>query len=146
MTRKKLDDNPQARILAAGVYSLREVENALRDWSDGEFRPAGIKLENAINAVNEVEQAAQITLTGYRSWLMELQAAAAELHNQSRTMQTAVESKPAEPQDSIRNALRRMVDTTNRLVGDQYTTTLRGVERYLRILSGSVYRLQHPAQ
>ena len=100
----------------------------LRDWSDGEFRPAGIKMENAINAITEVEQAAQITLTPYRAWLMELQAAAAELHNQSRRCKWRWKANPLNRQDIIRKALRRMVDTTNRLVGDQYTTTLARLE------------------
>lgn len=126
ITRKKLEDNPQARTLAAGIHSLREVENALRDWSDGEFRPAGIKLENAIHSIGEVEQAASITLTAYRSWLMELQAGAAELHNQARQMNATIEAKPSEPQGIIRGALQRMVDVTERLLGENYLATLRG--------------------
>ncbi len=126
VTRRKLEENPQSRTLSAGIYSLREVENALRDWSDGEFRSAGIKIENAINGISEVEQAAAITLTPYRSWLMELQAGAAELHNQSRLMNTAIDSKPAEPQENIRNAMKRMVEMTARLLGENYTATLRG--------------------
>lgn len=126
VTRRKLEDSPQSRTLSAGIYSLREIENALRDWSDGEFRSAGIKIENAINAINEVEQSAAVTLTPYRGWLMELQAGAAELHNQSRLMNTAIDSKPAEPQESIRSAMKRMVDVTVRLLGENYTPTLRG--------------------
>jgi serine/threonine protein kinase len=144
VTRKKLEDNPQARTLSAGIYSLREMENALRDWSDGEFRSAGIKIENAINAINEVEQAASITLTPYRSWLMELQAGAAELHNQFRLMQTAIDTKPAEPQDNIRSAMRRMVDLTTRLLGENYTASLRGwrdtYESFLEVYTDSIRR------
>ncbi|MBZ0280918.1 MAG: hypothetical protein K8L97_09260 [Anaerolineae bacterium] len=125
-TRKKLEDNPQARTLAAGIQSLRELENSLRDWSDGEFRSAGIKLENAIKAVGEVETAGAITLTAYRAWLMEMQAGAAELHNQFRQMQSAIESRPEKPDEIIRAAHQRMVDVTNKLLGDSHTPTLRG--------------------
>ncbi|MCC6894039.1 MAG: hypothetical protein IT321_14545 [Anaerolineae bacterium] len=126
VTRRKLEDNPQSRTLSAGIYSLREIENALRDWSDGEFRSAGIKIENAINAINEIEQAASVTLTPYRTWLMELQAGAAELHNQFRVMTGAIDGKPADPQENIRSAMRRMVEVTARLLGENYTPTLRG--------------------
>ncbi len=144
VTRKKLEDNPQSRTLSAGIYSLREMENALRDWSDGEFRSAGIKIENAINAINEIEQTAAITLTTYRTWLMELQAGAAELHNQSRLMNTAIEGKPADPQDSIRGAMRRMVDVTLKLLGENYTPTLRGwrdtYESFLEVYTDNVRR------
>ncbi len=144
VTRKKLEDNPQSRTLSAGIYSLREIENALRDWSDGEFRSAGIKIENALNAINEVEQSAAVTLTPYRAWLMELQAGAAELHNQSRLMNTAIDSKPAEPQESIRTAMKRMVDVTVRLLGENYTPTLRGwrdtYESFLAVYTDGVRR------
>lgn len=125
-TRKKLEDNPQARTLAAGIQSLRELENSLRDWSDGEFRSAGIKLDNALKAVGEVEIAGAVTLTAYRAWLMEMQAGAAELHTQFRQMQAAIESRPEKPDDLVRSAHRRMVEVTNKLLGDQHTTTLRG--------------------
>ncbi len=144
VTRKKLEDNPQSRTLSAGIYSLREMENALRDWSDGEFRSSGIKIENAINAINDVEQSAAVTLTPYRSWLMELQAGAAELHNQSRLMNTTIDSKPAEPQESVRSAMKRMVDVTVRLLGENYTPTLRGwrdtYEQFLDVYTENVRR------
>ncbi len=125
-TRKALENNPQARLLAAGIHSLRELEAALRDWSDGEFRAAGIKLENAIHAIAEVEQAAAITLTPYRAWLMDLQAGAAELHHQARQLQAAVDARPDRPVDVLRSSHRRMVEVTTRLLGEPYTATLRG--------------------
>lgn len=124
--RRALENNPQARLLAAGVHSLRELEAALRDWSDGEFRAAGIKLENAIHAIAEVEQAASITLTPYRTWLMDLQAGAAELHHQSRQLQASVEARPDRPVEVLRSAHRRMVEVTTRLLGEAYAGTLRG--------------------
>jgi hypothetical protein len=143
-TRKKLEDNPQARTLAAGVHSLRELEASLRDWSDGEFRAAGIKIENAINAITEVEQAANVTLTPYRAWLMEMQAGAAELHNQSRQMMTAIESRPDKPVDIIRSAQIRMAEMTTRLLGDNYAVNLRGwrdtYEQFLHVYSDNSVR------
>jgi hypothetical protein len=142
--RKHLDDSPQARTLAAGVHSLRELEAAVRDWSDGEFRAAGIKIENAINALSELEQAAQITLTHYRAWLMELQAGAAELHNQSRQLQSAIDSRPERPTEVLRMAHRRMVEVTARLLGDSNAATVRGwrdtYEQFLAIYGDHTIR------
>ena len=122
---RELEENPQARTLAAGIYSLRELQAALRDWSDGEFRPAGIKLENAINAVNEVEQAASVTLTAYRAFLMSLQAGAAELHTRARHMAQLIESRPAEPPPALLEGHRHLLSATHRLLGEAYTGTLR---------------------
>ncbi|MEO8608259.1 MAG: hypothetical protein ABI690_10275 [Chloroflexota bacterium] len=142
--RKQLEDNPQARILAAGVHSLRELEASLRDWSDGEFRAAGIKIENAINGINEAEQNANVTLTPYRAWLMELQAGAAELHNQSRQMMSAIERRPDKPEDIIYSAQQRMTDVTTRLLGDTYAVNLRGwrdtYEQFLHVYTDNSVR------
>jgi serine/threonine protein kinase len=124
--RKQLEDNSQARVLTAGIQSLRELENATRDWADGEFRAAGIKLENAMQAATEVEQQATLNVPQYRAWLMELQGGAAELHNQMRTVTGIVENKPADPDERLRLAFNRMVDVTNRLLGEQTTTTVGG--------------------
>ncbi len=142
--RKSLEDNPQAKLLAAGIHSLRELEAALRDWSDGEFRPAGIKLDNVLNAINEVEQTASITLTDYRAWMMELQAAAAELHVQSRQMQQVIEQRPDKPDDTVRTALRRLVEVTTRLLGEAYAATTRGwrdtYESFLAVYTDAAIR------
>ncbi len=124
-TSKQLEANPHAKILTAGIHSLRELQASLRDWSDGEFRPAGIKLENAINAVNEIEQAASITLTPYRAFLMELQAGSAELHTKARQMIQIIESRPEEAQEIIRTTHRRQYELTERLLGDAHAGTLR---------------------
>jgi hypothetical protein len=142
--RKQLEDNPQARVLAAGVHSLRELEASLRDWSDGEFRAAGIKIENAINAITEAEQAGSVTLTPYRAWLMELQAGAAELHNQSRQMMSAIERKPDKPEEIILTAQQRMTEVTTRLLGDSYAVNLRGwrdtYEQFLHVYTDNTIR------
>jgi serine/threonine protein kinase len=121
---QQLEANPQARTLAAGIHSLRELQAALRDWSDGEFRPAGIKLENAINAVNDVEQAADITLTPYRAWLMELNAVAAELHTRARQMLKIIEGRPAQPDPALSEGHELIYTRTAHMLGDAFTPTL----------------------
>jgi hypothetical protein len=121
---QQLEANPQARALAAGIHSLRELQASLRDWSDGEFRPAGIKLENAINAVSEVEQAADITLTQYRAWLMELQAVTAELYTRARQMLKTVESRPNQPDAALSETHELMYARTAHMLGDEYARTL----------------------
>lgn len=123
--RRQLEDNAQARLLAAGIQSLRELEAALRDWADGEFRPAGIKLENALKSIDEVEAAAGITLTNYRAWLMDLQANVAELHVRARDMRDIIEKRPDEPVASIRQTHRIQYETTARLLGAELAAGLK---------------------
>lgn len=122
--RREMEENPRSRLLAAGIHSLREFENALRDWGDGEFHSAGLKLENAIKSVAEVEQAATIELSPYREWLTELQAGTAELHTLSRQMRQAIERRSAEPAEIVHDAHRRIAKITRDLLGDSYAATL----------------------
>ncbi|GAB4511396.1 MAG: hypothetical protein OHK0046_09410 [Anaerolineae bacterium] len=123
--RRSLEDNPQARILAPASHSLRELELAIRDWADGEFRAAGLKLENAINAIGEAEQAGGISLTPYRVWLVELQAAAAELHTLNRQMRQTIERRPSEPQPILMEAHRKQAELTAQLLGQKTAAQLR---------------------
>ena len=124
-SRRVLEDNPQARLLAAAIHSLRELDAAVRDWADGEFRAAGIKLENAIRGVDEVETAAQIKLPAYRGWLMDLLQGSAELHAASRRLAQTVESRSDQPVETVRTALQLQVDLTTKLLGEACAATLR---------------------
>ncbi|MEP7290946.1 MAG: hypothetical protein ABI835_04140 [Chloroflexota bacterium] len=135
-SRKALEENTQARMLAPAVFSLRELEAATRDWSDGEFRAAGTKLENAVKAVDEIESAAAITLTAYRAWLMEMLTASAELHANARRMAQVIETKPVDPPDGVRHMHRTQVDVTTRLLGASYAGNLRQwLETYEQFLA-----------
>ncbi|MCC6805225.1 MAG: hypothetical protein IT319_20265, partial [Anaerolineae bacterium] len=124
-SRRALEENPQARVLAPALFSLRELEAATRDWSDGEFRAAGIKIENAVRAVDEVESSAGITLTQYRAWLRELMDASTDLHANSRRMSQIVDSKPTDPPETVRQLQRTQVDVTTRLLGEAYAGNMR---------------------
>ncbi|HLV36971.1 MAG TPA: hypothetical protein VKY59_17740, partial [Spirillospora sp.] len=121
---RQLEQNPQSRLLAGGIHSTRELQAALRDWSDGEFRQAGNKLENAIKAVSEVEQAAGITLTPYRAFLMELQSTTAELYTRARQMHKIIESRPEQPDPTVREIHRYLYAHTAQVLGEEYARTL----------------------
>ncbi len=143
-SRRALEENAQGRVLASALFSLRELEAATRDWSDGEFRAAGIKIENATRAVDEVEAAAQITLTAYRSFLKELLTASADLHANARRMAQVIDSKPVDPPDGVRQMHRMQVDATTRLLGASYAGNMRQwletYEQFLAIYTDSSLR------
>ncbi|MBC7814899.1 MAG: hypothetical protein H7175_27325, partial [Burkholderiales bacterium] len=125
-TRRQLEESPESRgALATGLASLRELEAATRDWSDGEFRLAGTKLENAIHAVEELEKTSGLALTDYRTWLMELQAATAELYTKARIMSQIIERRPDDPIDDVRDIHQLLMDKTTALIGKAHASTLR---------------------
>lgn len=142
--RRKLEENPRAKLLAPAVQSLRELENALRDWSDGEFRAGGLKLENAIKSVTETEQLTGIHVTPYWDWLAELQATTAELHALNRQMRQAIERRPAEPVEIVQEAHLRLAETTHAILGEVYSAQLRRwhetYEAFLRVYTDKTIR------
>jgi len=123
--RRELENNPRSRELLGAIQSLQYLENALMDWSDGDFRTAGTHLEKALESVNVVEQAANITLTNYRAWLMELQSTTAELHVQSREARQIVEQKADEVNPRLEEIYAALVSTTERYLGESYAATQR---------------------
>ncbi|MEM6282159.1 MAG: hypothetical protein AAF787_08205 [Chloroflexota bacterium] len=123
--RREFEKHDFAKVFSEATRSLREVENALPDWSNAEFRTAGMKLENAMKAVQETEKTANIDLGGYHAWLEELHVTAADLHTIRQNLTQAVDAKPDSPELEIAAMHQRMVDVTAATVGDEYTATLK---------------------
>lgn len=135
----QLEANPQARLLAPAILSLAEFQAALRDWADGEFRPAGVKLEKAMNAIDDAEQGTAISLAAYRAWLVSLQAAAAALHTRLRRMHKVVDELPDTPDNALLEAHRWLVGQTEELLGREQGKTLRQwQDTYERFLAAHV--------
>ena len=114
---RQLDGNPQARLLAPGIQSLLTLESAIKHWADAEFRAAGGKIEQILRAIAETESSARITLASYRAWMMELQAAAAELSVKRRGMLQEIDRQLDEPQELIREAIHQQAGVTEELLG-----------------------------
>lgn len=137
--RRQLEDNPQGKTLAPAIMSLREFEGAVRDWAEGEFRAAGLKIENAIKAVQEAEQSAGIRIGDYKAWLALLQANAAEMHVQMRIMRGEIEKRSETPDPALLTAHRKIAETTTGLLGEKTAASLNQwrdtYERFLSVYS-----------
>lgn len=123
--RRSLEGNAQARSIASGIQSLRDIEVALRDWADGDFRSAGLKLEESVRGVTEVEKITPLDLSGYRAWLMDLMEGAATLTVRAREMRAIIEKRPNEIDTIVGETLNSQVTVTQNLLGNNYTATLR---------------------
>lgn len=123
-TRKQYEQHPRTKLISEAVHSLREVESALPDWANAEFRTAGMKLENAVKAATETERAAQIDLGAYKAWLSKMQAVSAELHTVKRDLIEQVERRTEAPTDDLERFHRTLLDRTADTIGAEYTATL----------------------
>ena len=143
---RQLDNNPEARLLAPGIQSLRALESALQDWADAEFRAAGNKIDQALRGITEAESNASISLRAYRTWMEELNAALAELSVKRRSLVQDIDRHHDEPQASIREAIHRQADVTEDLLGYKPAQMMLGwrdtYEAFLSIYQGGKRRSQ----
>lgn len=123
--RQTLENNGQARTIQAGIQSLRDLEVAIRDWTDGEFRTAGHKLETAVHSVEQVENTASLSLAPYKQYLMRLMEGAATLSVTARDLQRLIDQRPNQPIPRIGEILNEQVEISQRLIGDERSATIR---------------------
>lgn len=122
--RRTIDESPLGKSLGAVSGSLRDVEAALRDWGDGEFRVAGGRVENAIKQLQEAETAHNLHAPAYRAWLENLIRGAAELTVQMKAMRQTLDKMPDMPAEAVREAHQKIVELSTKLTGDLTAATL----------------------
>lgn len=143
---KQLEENPQARLLAPGVHSLRTLEAAVQDWANAEFRAAGNKIEQVLRAITETESNANISLTAYRDWMTELQKALAELSVKRRGLLQDIDRQSDVPEATIREVIHTQAKLTDELLGQPHAQTMLSwrdaYEQFLDVYTGNTRRSQ----
>ncbi len=143
---RQLEGNPEARLLAPGIQSLRALDSALQDWADAEFRAAANKIEQALRGVTEAESNAGIDLKPYRAWMEELSAALAELSVKRRSLMQEIDRHIDEPQPIVREAIHFQADATEDLLGFKHAQMMLGwrdtYEAFLSVFQGDKRRGQ----
>ena len=141
---RQLEGNPEARLLAPGIQSLRALDSALQDWADAEFRAAGNKIEQGLRGITEAESNAGIDLKAYRAWLEELNAALAELSVKRRSLTQEIDRHVDEPQPIVREAIHFQADVTEDLLGFKHAQMMLGwrdtYEAFLSVYQGDKSR------
>ena len=140
---RQLDGNPEARLLAPGIQSLRALESALQDWADAEFRTAGGKIDDVLRGITEVESNTGLSLDAYRKWMGELNTALAELSVKRRSLLQEIDRQLDEPLPGIREAIHRQADVTEDLLSFTHAQLMLGWrDTYEAILN--IYQGQKP--
>jgi hypothetical protein len=117
-----LEDSPALRSFGQASFSLRELEAAVRDWADGDFRAAGLRLENIIKTLEEaMTKQPEFQPMRFLAYLRELIAGAAELHQRGRKLSEIIASQPDGVPPLARSIHHEWVDGTARLIGPDNT-------------------------
>ncbi|HRE46970.1 MAG TPA: hypothetical protein PLD47_04535 [Aggregatilineales bacterium] len=111
--------------LEALDQAIRGLEDALRRWQDGEFRPAKQLIDAAIERVNMAQGFLNKDLSPFRGWLQTL-ADSAEIAAGARRVIEQEALMPADaPNPAVLEAHQKIVDLTRRDLGEGYTAQLR---------------------
>lgn len=105
--------------------ALRAIDDAVRRWTDGEFRTARQQLDSAIERTNAAEAMLGKDLTPFKTWLADLAASAELLQQARRTIEQAALDPTDEPDPAIAEAHQKLIDVTRRDLGESYTPQLR---------------------
>ncbi len=119
--RRRLETSPLQLILAPLTESLHQVEYALPQWEEGDFRGAGQSLEAALLRLDEGERLARVSLPRFRAWINRLQAKTAELHITRQRIDEAVQSPHETPDPALLVWHARLIDDTAAFLGEGRT-------------------------
>jgi len=114
-----------AAVLDPADQAIRALEDALRRWSDGDFRAARQFLDNALERAGAAQAAIGKDLGAFKAWLQTL-ADTTDILAQARRVIDQAALVPADaPDDAVAQAHDTLVDLTRRDIGDPYTAQLR---------------------
>ena len=143
---RQLESNPEARLLAPGIQSLRLLDSAMQDWADAEFRAAGAKIDDVLRGITEAESNAGISLDAFRIWMSELNAALAELSVKRRSLLQEIDRQLDQPLPGVRESIHLQADVTEDLLGFNHAQMMLGwrdtYEAILNIYQGEKRRSQ----
>ncbi len=114
-----------AAQLEAAEQAMRSIDDALRRWTDGEFRTARQLLDNAIERITLAESAMGKDLGPFKTWLQDLSASADVLQQARRVIEQAALVPPDDPEPAVSEAHQKLVDITRRDLGEAYVAQLR---------------------
>ena len=142
----QLEENPQARLLAPAVHSLRTLEAAVQDWASAEFRAASSKIEQTLRAIDDIESNTSMVLSDYHDWMKELQQALVELNVSRRSLLQDIDRQSDQPQTAIREAIHSQAKITDELLGQPHAKSMLAwrdtYEQFLDIYTGNMRRSQ----
>lgn len=118
--------------LADSQRAIRQMEQGIRHWEDGDFRAAREALEIALNELDAGEKRAKINLSKLRAWVKPLHEGAMALQTSRLKLEEIAHSTriPAPGEDvavnpTIEQVLESIVETTEKRLGSDYAHQLK---------------------
>jgi hypothetical protein len=123
--RQALNAPLAGELLAGAQQSIQMINDALRDWSDGDFYAARQALDAAVQNIQRAVETAHLHIDPFVNWLTRLRDAAADLHQARLSVEQGAVSTSEQPDPAIAGALSKIVTVTLETLGPDYAHQVR---------------------
>lgn len=112
-------------ILGGLEQALHLIDDALRNWSDGEFYTTRQALDDALQHTTEAIEHAQLSIAPFVNWLTVLRDAAAELQQARLSIEQGAVTTSEVVDPALAEAHKQIVAVTQRMLGADHVHQVR---------------------
>ncbi len=105
--------------------AVRNIDDALRKWTDGDFRGAHALLDTAFEKIKQAEGTIGAPLDGFKNWLSGLNTTSEALQQARRTIDQAALNPTDAPDPAIDDAHWQIFSGTRAALGEDYAALVR---------------------
>jgi hypothetical protein len=115
-----------AAQLESAESAVRATEDAIRKWTDGDFRGAHLLLDTALEHATKAESVMKKDLSRFKTWLTGLNTTVTELATHRRTVEQAALIPADTPDLGVESALGEIETVTAQVLGRDTAALVRG--------------------
>jgi hypothetical protein len=123
--RQALNAPLAGELLSGAEQGVLLINDALRDWSDGDFYAARQSLDAALEQINRAVELAQLQIEPFINWLTNLRDTAAELQQARLQIEQGANTTREGPDPVLADAHEQIVAATLRILGPDYAHQVR---------------------
>jgi hypothetical protein len=123
--RQALNAPLAGELLSGAEQAVALINDALRDWSDGDFYEARQSLDAALDYTTRAVEVAQLAIEPFIKWLTGWRDTAARLQQARLTIERGAASTREEPDPALADAHAEIFSVTLQTLGPDYAHQVR---------------------
>ena len=123
--RQALNAPLAGEMLNGAEQAVMYIQDALRNWSDGDFYTSRQSLDAALNDMTRAVETAALEIEPFMRWLTNLRDTAAELQQARLTIEQGATTTREKPDPALADAHQQIVSATLRTLGPDYAHQVR---------------------
>lgn len=133
--RQALNAPLASDVLSGAQQAIQSIQQALGDWSDGDFFAARQAFDQALDNLQATADTAGLRIEPFLAWVTNLRDTAAELQQTRLSIEQGAHATSETPDPALREAHMSIVERTLNTVGPEYAHQVRQwQDMYLSVL------------